>query len=135
MSLLHDLMAPPLRAVLTSMGRRRLATITGTLKLPGLKGPVEVLRDRWGVPHLYAKSERDVYMAQGYVHAQERLWQMDFTRRVVSGRLAEVLKQPQNEPMPVENAAKRRIVGSPADSRQRQRNASSLTGASRQARW
>src|SRR4030042_1984228 len=90
MSILHDLITPPLRAVLTSMGRRRLPTITGTLTLPGLDAPVEVLRDRWGVPHLYASSERDVYMAQGYVHAQDRLWQMELNRRTANGRLSEV---------------------------------------------
>jgi penicillin amidase len=90
MSILHDLIAPPLRAVLTSMGRGRLPTTSGTLKLPGLKAPVEVLRDRWGVPHLYGKSERDVYMAQGYVHAQDRLWQMELNRRTANGRLSEV---------------------------------------------
>jgi penicillin amidase len=72
------------------MGRGRLPTIAGTLKLPGLKAPVEVLRDRWGAPHLYAKSERDVYMAQGYVHAQERLWQMELNRRTANGRLSEL---------------------------------------------
>src|SRR3990170_3953558 len=90
MSILLDLITPPLRAVLTSMGRRRLPTIAGTLTLPGLGAPVEVLRDRWGVPHLYAKSERDVYMAQGYVHAQDRLWQMELNRRTANGRLSEV---------------------------------------------
>jgi penicillin amidase len=90
MSILHDLVAPPLRAVLTLIGRRRLPTIIGTLKLPGLKAPVDVLRDRWGVPHLYAKSERDVYLAQGYIHAQERLWQMELNRRTANGRLSEL---------------------------------------------
>jgi acyl-homoserine lactone acylase PvdQ len=90
MSILHDLITPPLRAVLTTMGRRRLPTIAGTLALPGLQAPVEVLRDRWGVPHLYAGSEHDVYMAQGYVHAQDRLWQMELNRRTANGRLSEV---------------------------------------------
>jgi penicillin amidase len=90
MSILYDVVTPPLRAVLTSIGRRRLPTVSGTLKLPGLRAPVEVLRDRWGVPHLYAKSERDVYMAQGYVHAQERLWQMELNRRTANGRLSEI---------------------------------------------
>jgi len=56
-----------------------------------LNEPVEVLRDRWGVPHIYGKNARDVLFAQGFVHAQERLWQMNFTRRVVFGRLSEIL--------------------------------------------
>ena len=50
-----------------------------------------MLRDRWGIPHIYARNARDALFAQGFVHAQERLWQMDFTRRLVAGRLAEVL--------------------------------------------
>ncbi|HEX7185754.1 MAG TPA: penicillin acylase family protein [Thermoanaerobaculia bacterium] len=54
----------------------------------GLSAPVEVIRDRWGVPHLYAANERDLFFAQGYVHAQDRLWQMLFNRIVGSGRLS-----------------------------------------------
>ena len=57
----------------------------------GLHAPVQVLRDRWYVPHIYAQSLEDAVFAQGFVHAQERLWQMDFNRRVVAGRLSEVL--------------------------------------------
>jgi penicillin G amidase len=91
MSIVYDLITPPLRALLTSIGRRRLPTISGTLKLPGLSAPVEVLRDRWGVPHIYAAAERDVYTAQGYVHAQERLWQMELNRRTANGRLSEAI--------------------------------------------
>jgi len=90
MSILHDLIAPPLRAALTAIGKRRLPTISGTLKLPGLGEPVEVLRDRWGVPHIYAQSERDAFMAQGYVHAQDRLWQMELNRRTANGRLSQI---------------------------------------------
>jgi len=52
---------------------------------------VEVYRDAWGVPHIYASSLEDLYFAQGYVHAQDRLWQMEFQRRVGHGRLSEVL--------------------------------------------
>ena len=63
----------------------------GKLHLKGLSEPVEILRDRWGVPHIYANSTHDVLFAQGFVHAQERLWQMDFNRRLVAGRLSEIL--------------------------------------------
>jgi penicillin amidase len=80
-----------LKAALWPIGRMRLPQVKGTLSIQGLEAPVEVLRDRWGVAHIYAQSARDVVFAQGFVHAQERLWQMDFTRRVVFGRLAEVL--------------------------------------------
>lgn len=63
----------------------------GTLRLSGLSAPVEVLRDRWGVPHIYGETTEDVITAQGFVHAQERFWQMDFNRRLVAGRLSEIL--------------------------------------------
>jgi len=63
----------------------------GRLILKGLSDSVEVLRDKWGVPHIYARSTHDLLFAQGFVHAQERLWQMDFNRRLVAGRLSEIL--------------------------------------------
>lgn len=59
--------------------------------LPGLRAPVEVWRDSLGVPHLWARDEADLLRALGYVHAQDRLWQMEFFRRVADGRLAEIL--------------------------------------------
>ncbi len=68
----------------------RLPQTRGTLTLPGLEGPVEILRDAWGVPHIYAGSLPDLAFAQGFVTAQDRLWQMDFFRRVAAGRVAEV---------------------------------------------
>jgi penicillin amidase len=63
----------------------------GEIVLPGLEQPVEVLRDRWGIPHIYAKTQRDLFRAQGYVVAQDRLWQMEMWRRTGEGTLAEVL--------------------------------------------
>ncbi len=68
-----------------------LSRIDGAVRVPGLKDDVQVLRDTWGVPHIFAKSADDVFLAQGYVMAQDRLWQMDVWRRTVEGRLAEVL--------------------------------------------
>ena len=62
----------------------------GALRLPGLSAPVEVLRDRWGIPHIYACTNDDLFMAQGYIHAQDRLWQMELQRRIGHGRLAEI---------------------------------------------
>jgi penicillin G amidase len=59
--------------------------------IPGLTGPVEVWRDSMGVPHLWASSEADLFRALGYVHAQDRLFQMEMFRRVADGRLAEIL--------------------------------------------
>jgi penicillin amidase len=70
---------------------RRLAQIDGTIQVPGLDSAVEVRRDRWGVPHIYARTEHDLFFAQGYVAAQDRLWQMEMWRRTAEGRLAEVL--------------------------------------------
>jgi penicillin amidase len=70
--------------------RRSLPRTSGTLTLPGLRAPVQVLRDRWGIPHIYAKSNHDLFMAQGYVHAQDRLWQMEFNRRTGLGQLSEI---------------------------------------------
>ena len=74
--------------------RRPLARTQGALRLPGLHREAEVRRDRWGVPHIYAADLHDLFFAQGFVHAQDRLWQMEFQRRLVAGRLSEVLGAP-----------------------------------------
>jgi penicillin amidase len=71
--------------------KKVLAQIEGKLTVPGLKGPVEVLRDKWGVPHIYAKNTHDLFFAQGFVAAQDRLFQIDWWRRVGAGETAEVL--------------------------------------------
>ncbi|UCC76182.1 MAG: penicillin acylase family protein, partial [Anaerolineales bacterium] len=73
------------------MVRRTFPQINGTLRVAGLQDRVEIYRDKWGVPHIYAGSEHDALFAQGYVHAQDRLWHMEFNRRVGAGRLSEVL--------------------------------------------
>ena len=73
------------------LARRSLAEIDGSLKLAGLHQPVDVVRDQWGVPHLYAQNTDDLFFAQGYVMAQDRLWEMEWWRRELEGRLAEVL--------------------------------------------
>ena len=62
----------------------------GELELPELDASVEVLRDKHGIPHIYAQSEADLWRAQGFVHAQDRLWQMEQNRRVAHGRLSEL---------------------------------------------
>lgn len=71
--------------------QRTLPQTEGTVQLAGLKDKVEIIRDRWGVPHIFAQNQEDLFFAQGYVHAQDRLWQMEFNRRVAAGRLSEVL--------------------------------------------
>ncbi|MDP2640697.1 MAG: penicillin acylase family protein [Betaproteobacteria bacterium] len=71
--------------------RQSLPQLEGSLTLSGLKAPVEIVRDRHGVPHIYAGSAADAYFALGFVHAQDRLWQMEMNRRTGSGRLSEAL--------------------------------------------
>ena len=71
--------------------RKPLAKTDGTIHLRGVEGSVDIIRDKWGVPHIYAGNTHDVIFAQGFVHAQDRLWQMDFQRRLVAGRLSEVI--------------------------------------------
>ncbi|MBI2429773.1 MAG: penicillin acylase family protein [Ignavibacteriales bacterium] len=63
----------------------------GELQLSGLHNPVKIYRDDYGVPHIFAQDEHDAFFAQGYVHAQDRLWQMDLSRRAGEGRLSEIL--------------------------------------------
>ena len=82
--------APNASASLGDLAQRSLATIDGELKVPGLKEPVEVIRDQEGIPHIYAKNDEDLFFAQGYVTAQDRLWQLELWRRWREGRLAEV---------------------------------------------
>jgi len=70
---------------------RPLPQIDGIATLPGLQQQVTVERDGWGVPHIRAASLEDLAEAQGYVVAQDRLWQMDIIRRAASGQLSEIL--------------------------------------------
>ena len=65
--------------------------VDGRLRLPGLAAPAQVWRDSMGVPHIWARTEEDLLFAQGFVHAQDRLWQMELLRRVAQGRLAEAM--------------------------------------------
>jgi penicillin amidase len=75
---------------LDELARRSLAQIGGELDVPGLREPVEVIRDEWGIPHIYAQNVDDLFLAQGYVMAQDRLWQMEMWRRWHEGRLSEI---------------------------------------------
>jgi penicillin amidase len=71
--------------------------IEGEIKLTGLDGSVDIYRDQMGVPHIYATTTHDLFFAQGYVHAQDRFWQMDFWRHIGSGRLSEMFGKGQVE--------------------------------------
>ena len=64
---------------------------SGGTRRAQLKGGAEVLRDQWGVPHIYAGGDWDLFFAYGYAMAQDRLWQLDYFRRKTTGRLAEIL--------------------------------------------
>jgi penicillin amidase len=76
---------------LRSAARAALPVLDGDLQVPGLSAPVTVRRDAHGVPHIEAANQDDLFVAQGYVTAQDRLWQMDVFRRNANGELAEVL--------------------------------------------
>lgn len=69
---------------------RRLAQLEGSVAVDGLEAPVEVVRDEWGVAHIYASTVHDLFFAQGYVAAQDRLYQIEIWRRTGAGELAEV---------------------------------------------
>jgi penicillin G amidase len=73
------------------LARRALAPLDTTFAVAGLRDTVEVIRDRWGVPHIYARNTEDLFFAQGFVHGQDRLWQMDMYRRMYEGRMAEIM--------------------------------------------
>ncbi|MFJ8211080.1 penicillin acylase family protein [Streptomyces sp. NPDC096033] len=70
---------------------------TGSLKVPGLTGTVDVKRDEHGIPQLYADNDEDLFRAQGFVHAQDRFWEMDVRRHMTSGRLSEMFGSGQVE--------------------------------------
>jgi penicillin amidase len=71
--------------------RAPLPVTSATVAVDGLRGRVEIVRDADAIPHIRANDEADALFGLGYVHAQERLWQMEFQRRVASGRLAEIV--------------------------------------------
>ncbi|AOP45403.1 penicillin acylase family protein [Streptomyces lydicus] len=68
---------------------------TGSLKLPGLTDPVDVVRDANGIPQIYADTDQDLFRAQGYVQAQDRFWEMDVRRHMTAGRLSEMFGKSQ----------------------------------------
>lgn len=78
-----------------------LAQLDGTITLNGLQATVSVIRDAHGVPHITAANLPDLFFAQGYVTAQDRLWQMDLTRRAVGGEMAEIFPASSGPPAPV----------------------------------
>lgn len=76
---------------LADSAHKPLAVLSGQIHMKGLQGKVDVLRDRWGVAHIYAQNQHDLFFAQGVVAAQDRLFQMELWKRSGQGRLAEIL--------------------------------------------
>jgi penicillin G amidase len=110
-------MATGLGDMMREVARAALPPVEGAVRLPGLREEVEVIRDRWGVPHVYAANEEDLWFAQGYLVTSERLFQLDALLRLGTGRLAELLS---DLALPIDrfvrtagwNRAGRRIAGS-----------------------
>ena len=75
-------------------GKRAVPGWGGTVTMPLLDGDVEVIRDQWGIPAVFASTEPDAYRVQGYLHATDRTFQLDLLRRVGLGRLAELVGEP-----------------------------------------
>ncbi len=77
-------------AIWWALFRRPLPRTTGTLSVEGISAPIQIARDRWGVPHVRASSIDDAWFGEGFCHGQDRLWQLEVYRRVAAGRLAEI---------------------------------------------
>ncbi len=73
------------------LARQSFPQTSGEIRLSGLDGPVDIYRNSFGVPHIYASTSHDLFFAQGYVHAQDRFWQMDLWRHQGAGRLSELV--------------------------------------------
>src|SRR5256885_8191728 len=71
--------------------RRSLPQIDGAVTVTGISAPIDIVRDADAIPHIFASTKLDAFYGLGYAHAQDRLWQMEFQRRIGFGRLSEVL--------------------------------------------
>jgi penicillin amidase len=91
MSLIEKLTLLFLKPIVRKKSRRSLPQLDGTLNMDDLAEGVKIYRDQWGIPHIYGGNLNDTAFAQGYVHAQDRLWQMEINRRVSRGQLSEVI--------------------------------------------
>ncbi len=101
--------------------RTSLPWTEGTRTVSGLEGSAEILRDAYGIPHIFGASDESIYFALGYAHAQDRLWQMTFNRRLIQGRLSEILGEATLETdiyfraMDLAGAAERSLAALPDD--------------------
>lgn len=96
--------------------RRPFPKVNGTLRVAGLQAEVVVRRDALGVPQIYAANEHDLYFAQGYTHAQDRFWQMEWWRHIATGRISEIAGESTVETdMFIRNLGWNRIATQTAD--------------------
>jgi penicillin amidase len=91
MSVINNIGGVFLKPVIREMSRARLPKVEGQIYLKGLREETEIRRDEWGIAHIYANNINDLLFAQGFVHAQDRLFQMELNRKVARGRLSEIL--------------------------------------------
>lgn len=91
MSVINNISGVMLKPIIKEMSRARLPKIDGQVFLKGLKEEVEIIRDELGVAHIYANNINDLLFAQGFVHAQDRLFQMELNRKVARGTLSEII--------------------------------------------
>lgn len=90
MSFLLKLLKPALRWYINKNSKKSLPDYNASQTVDGIQKKIDIARDEWGIPHIFAQSEDDLFFAQGYAHAQDRLWQMEIMRRLACGRLAEL---------------------------------------------
>src|SRR5262245_47331842 len=94
--ILFRLLAVLVLLVLASVGagyiylRQSLPDANGEIAVAGIDGPVDIVREADAIPHIFASTKHDALFGLGYVHAQDRLWQMEFQRRIGHGRLSEI---------------------------------------------
>ena len=79
-----------LQIVLKQVSRLKLPKIDGKINIRGIKEPIDIIRDIWGVPHIFARNDYDLFFTQGFVQAQDRFWQMEINRRTARGGLSEI---------------------------------------------
>jgi penicillin amidase len=91
MTSILELLEPVLKLYINSVSRIRKPASQAVLFVPGITEKCEVIRDHFGVPHIYAANEHDLFFAQGYVHAQDRFFQMELNRRTANGALSELV--------------------------------------------
>jgi penicillin amidase len=91
MSILKNIGGILLRPIIKEMSRASLPKLDGNIYLPNINQDIEIIRDEWGVVHIYTKNLDDAIFAQGFVHAQDRLWQMELNRRAARGKLSEII--------------------------------------------